>query len=208
MTDTHSSRCFLLLISVVVIVVGFAGCSSISRSSVDGLNDGFNVDDWQRYVGSGTGVWVSIDQQKVFLINDKQVVKRYRCSTAGAGAGNLRDSGKTPLGWHRVGEKIGNALPAGAILKDRQWTGQVWTAGQAVDKDLILSRILWLDGLEPGKNHGGEVDTRSRYIYIHGTNQIDELGRPASAGCIRMDPEEVIDLYEQVEEGCGVLITR
>ena len=72
---------------------------------------------------------------------------------------------------------------------------------------MILSPILWLEGLEEGKNRGGDVDTQNRYIYIHGTNQIDVLGQAASAGCIRLDPGNVIDLYERVDVGCCVLIT-
>lgn len=153
------------------------------------------------------GVVVSIDKQEVELVRDGAVVKRYRCSTAEAGVGSLRDSGRTPLGWHRVAVKIGDGLPVGAVLKDRQWTGEVWMAGMGTDEDLILSRILWLEGMEEGKNRGGDVDSRQRYIYIHGTNRVDELGRPASGGCIRMDPAEVIELYEAVEDGCLVLIT-
>ena len=93
-------------------------------------------------------------------------------------------------------------------MKDRIWTGRIWKRGQQTDNDLILSRILWLDGLEPGYNRGGKVDSRNRYIYIHGTNQVDALGQPASAGCIRLDPQAVIDLYERVDQGCRVLITR
>ena len=96
----------------------------------------------------------------------------------------------------------------GAVLKDREWTGEVWDSEQDTKEDLILSRILRLEGLEDGINRGGDVDSWSRYIYIHGTNQIDALGRSASAGCIRLDPQQVIDLFERVDEGCCVLITQ
>jgi L,D-transpeptidase YbiS len=185
---------------MVVVFVCCVGCSS--ESSVLGAYD------WQLYVGSGTGIWVSIEKQELMLIDNHQIVKRYRCSTAAAGVGNVVNSGKTPLGWHRVGAKVGGDLSAGAVLKDREWTGEIWTDPQYPDKDLILSRILRLEGLEEGKNCGGDVDTWSRYIYIHGTNQIGDLGRPASAGCVRLDPTEVIDLYERLDEGCCVLITE
>lgn len=164
--------------------------------------------DWQSYVGNEIGIWVSIKRQELLLIDQHQVVKRYRCSTAAAGAGNKADSGMTPLGWHKIGAKIGGELEMGAVLKDREWTGQVWTTGQQMNTDLILSRILWLEGLENGKNRGGDVDSWSRYIYIHGTNQIDDLGQPASAGCVRLSPVEVVDLYEHVSQGCCVLITE
>jgi UDP-N-acetylmuramate--alanine ligase len=111
------------------------------------------------------------------------------------------------VGWHQIGAKIGDGLEMGAVLKDREWTGDVWK-GQNSEKDLILSRVLWLEGLEEGVNRGGNVDTQSRYIYIHGTNAVDDLGKPTSAGCVRLDPGEVIDLYERVEVGTYVLITK
>lgn len=179
-----------------------AGCS-FQHHSIKVLD----AHGWKEYVGDGIGIRVSIERQELLLIDNERVVKRYSCSTAKAGAGNLIDSGKTPLGWHKIGAKVGDDLEMGAVLKDRKWTGQVWTAGKHTEKDLILSRILWLEGLEEGKNRGGDVDTQNRYIYIHGTNQIDVLGQAASAGCIRLDPGNVIDLYERVDVGCCVLIT-
>lgn len=200
---TEKINVFVLCSVAMAGFVCCSGCSSQKRSA-----DTLAAYDWQSYVGDGTGIWVSINHQELRLIENNQLVKRYQCSTAKAGAGNKQDSGKTPLGWHRVAAKIGDNLPAGAILKDRQWTGQVWAAEQGTQEDLILSRILWLDGLETGKNRGDNVDSKSRYIYIHGTNQVEKLGQPASAGCIRLDPQDVIELYERVNEGCCVLITN
>jgi hypothetical protein len=179
---------------------------SESRVAVD-CTSTFDADDWQSRVGDGIGIWVSIEKQELALIDNHTIVKQYRCSTAANGAGNKKDSGQTPLGWHRIGAKIGDTLPAGAVLKDREWTGNVWKKGQDTQDDLILSRILWLEGIEEGCNRGGRVDSRSRYIYIHGTNRLDHLGRPASAGCIRLDPAEVIDLYERINAGIPVFIT-
>lgn len=183
------------------------GCSSRHGAS-DNLADTLAAYHWQSYVGDKVGIWISIKHQELRLIDNGQRVTRYPCSTAKAGTGSKQDSGKTPLGWHRIGAKIGDNLPAGAVLKDRQWTGQVWAAGQGTQEDLILSRILRLEGLQDGKNRGGNVDSWNRYIYIHGTNQIDTLGRAASGGCIRLDPQDVIDLYGRVDEGCCVLITK
>jgi hypothetical protein len=180
---------------------------SESRVAVD-CTSIFDADDWQSRVGDGIGIWVSIEKQELALIDNHRIVKQYRCSTAANGAGNKKDSGRTPLGWHTIGAKIGDTLPAGAVLKDRQWTGEIWKEGEDLLDDLILSRILWLEGAEGGCNRGGNVDSWSRYIYIHGTNQIDDLGRPASAGCVRLDPQDVIDLYERVEVGTSVLITE
>lgn len=179
------------------------GCSLQNQLGRDVLDR----NDWQSYVGQGVGIWVSVSRQELMLIDNIKIVRRYRCSTAANGAGNRVDSGMTSLGWHRIGEKIGGELPMGVVLKDREWTGQVWKQGEDSENDLILSRILWLEGLEEGVNRGGNVDTRNRYIYIHGTNHTDALGRPMSAGCIRLDPQDVIDLYERVEVGTKVLIT-
>jgi L,D-transpeptidase YbiS len=192
---------------IMAILVCCSGCSSENKSMND-LTDTLSDYDWQSYVGDKTGIWVSIERQELMLISNKRVIKHYLCSTAAAGAGNKVDSGMTPLGWHRVGTKIGGELEMGAVLKDREWTGEVWQSGQDTKDDLILSRILWLEGLEEGKNLGGDVDTWNRYIYIHGNNQVDDLGRPASAGCIRLDPQDVIDLYERVGEGYCVLIRQ
>lgn len=187
-------RYLILTIHLIAASVLFFGCSTQRRVSAR--------------AGDAASVVVSVARQEMELVKDGNVVRRYRCSTAVAGIGSLRDSAKTPLGWHRVGEKIGDGLAAGAVLKERQWTGEVWTPERGTGEDLILSRILWLEGLEDGKNRGGDVDTRERYIYIHGTNRVDELGRPASGGCVRMEPAEVIELYEAVEEGTLVLITK
>ena len=198
----------LVLCGIVIVSLTFCQGCWPECLSTDDLSGKLSAYDWQSYVGNKTGIWVSIERQELMLVSNYRVLKRYRCSTAKAGAGSLQDSGKTPLGWHRIGVKVGDKLAAGAILKEQQWTGQVWAVGQASQEDLILSRILRLDGLEDGKNRGGDVDTWNRYIYIHGTNKIDQLGRAASAGCVRLDPRDVMDLYDRVGEGCCVLITE
>ncbi|MHC4962077.1 MAG: L,D-transpeptidase family protein [Planctomycetota bacterium] len=191
---------------IMAIFVCCPGCFSENKS-ITNLIDTLSDYNWKSYVDNNTGIWVSIERQELTLINNKRVIKRYRCSTASNGAGNVVDSGMTPLGWHKIGVKVGGELAMGAVLKDREWTREVWTEGQHLGQDLILSRILWLEGLEEGVNRGGDVDTWNRYIYIHGTNQVEALGRPASAGCIRLNSREVIDLYERVDVGTPVLIT-
>ena len=195
------------LVSVIAATILFCmGCSVEHRLNSKELNR-LDTYRWHEYVDNGQGIWISVKRQTLTLIDDHKIVRQYPCSTAAAGTGSQMNSGQTPLGWHRVDKKIGQGLPEGAVLKDRIWTGRIWKRKQPTDNDLILSRILWLDGLQPGYNQGGEVDSRNRYIYIHGTNRIDALGHPASAGCIRLDPQAVIDLYERVDEGCHVLIT-
>jgi hypothetical protein len=198
----------LTLCGLVMAVFVCCSAGSCQSRAADWMGETLDAYDWNSYVGNKTGIWVSIKRQELMLIENGRLVKSYACSTAAAGAGNAQDSGMTPLGWHRIGVKIGDDLPAGAVLVERQWTGRVWKPGQDTQEDLILSRILWLDGLEEGKNRGGTIDSRNRYIYIHGTNQADKLGTPASAGCVRLDPQAVIDLFKRVKEGCCVLITE
>ena len=163
--------------------------------------------DWDSQVGDKIGIWVYPDRQQLYLIHNYRVVRTYTCSTGLAGMGNKRNSRKTPIGWHRIGAKIGDGLPVGAILKSRKWTKKVWKKGRETTSDLVLTRILRLRGLEPGKNLRGDVDSWSRYIYIHGTNHVDSLGKPSSHGCVRLDPKAVIELYDLVEKNTPVLIT-
>ena len=112
------------------------------------------------------------------------------------------------MGWHVAHRKMGEGLARGAILKGRRWTGKIWREGGSSKADLVLSRLIWLRGQEPGKNLGGEVDTWKRYIYIHGTNHVQDLGKPASHGCVRVDPGVVIDLFDRIPQGARVLITE
>ena len=205
MIDIRNS--FVFSIVIIACFILSAGCSSESRIKGD-VSVTLRANDWENYVGDDIGIWVSISGQEFMLIEDYKIIKQYRCSTAANGAGNKADSGMTPLGWHRISAKVGGELEIGAVLKDREWTGEVWNSEQDTKEDLILSRILRLEGLEEGINRGEDVDTWSRYIYIHGTNQIADLGRPVSAGCVRLSPQDVTELYDMVDEGCPVLITN
>ena len=156
----------------------------------------------------GSGLWIRVATQELQVIRDGQVVRTYRCSTAAKGVGNQRDSEKTPLGWHEIGAKIGDGAPAGAIFEERRYKGHVWQPGERTNADLVLSRVLRLRGLQNGYNRGGNVDSWDRCIYIHGTNDLEELGRPSSHGCIRLSPTDVIELFNSVPVGCRVLITE
>lgn len=147
-------------------------------------------------------------QQTLFLASEYTLLKRYSISTARAGLGNLSGSYKTPLGYHRIAAKIGDNAPLGSIFKGRINTQKIATIKHQPDEqkpqDLITSRILWLDGEEiqynKGKDaHGNCVDSYSRYIYIHGTDEEGRLGQSISQGCIRMANNDVIDLYNRVE---------
>jgi len=163
---------------------------------------------WDTYVSQGIGLWVRVDTQQLCVVRDGRIVQVYPCSTAANGTGSQRESERTPLGWHEVGAKIGDGLPVGAVLEERRWKGRIWQDMDQLDADLVLSRILWLRGLQRGYNLGGDVDSWDRYIYIHGTNHVAEIGHPTSHGCIRLSPSDVIDLFNFVSVSCRVLITE
>lgn len=151
----------------------------------------------------GQFVIVSSSRQLMFFF-DYGKTHLYIISTAKNGLGEVNGSFKTPRGAHKVLNKIGEGLPPNAIFKAREWTGEIWSKENREkygDRDLILSRILWLDGLEERNSRSHE-----RYIYFHGTNGVDKLGTPASHGCIRMGEQEVIDFFNNVDEGLIVYI--
>lgn len=125
----------------------------------------------------------------------------YPVSTSKFGPGEKNGSLRTPRGSHIVRAKIGAGLPLGAVFVRRRPTGEVWTPelhGRYPGRDWILTRILWLSGCEPGKNRLGDVDTMRRYIYIHGTPDGAELGKPGSIGCVRMRNRDVAELFDLV----------
>ena len=139
-----------------------------------------------------------------------RLIRQYPVSTAANGAGEQSGSFCTPRGRHRIAEKIGAGAPMYAAFKARQPTGEIWTPGLDAgnpERDWILTRILWLEGLEPGKNKGDAVDSHNRYIYIHGTNEENKIGAPASHGCVRMKNADIAQLFDLVEVGTEVRIS-
>lgn len=152
---------------------------------------------------------VSIPDQRLALLEAGRVVAEYPVSTARNGPGEREGSGCTPRGRHYVRARIGAGMPLYTVFVGRRPTGEVYCpdlAARAPGRDWILTRILWLCGLEPGVNRLGEVDTFRRYIYIHGCPPEEPLGEPRSHGCIRMGNEAVAELFERVAAGTRVLI--
>lgn len=138
------------------------------------------------------------------------LIREYPISTAKNGLGEQSGSYCTPRGRHRIAVKIGAGQPLYAVFKARVPTGEIWSRELAAEKpgcDWILTRILWLEGLEEGKNKGGTVDSHDRYIYIHGTDEEHLIGTPASHGCIRMKNPDVMELFELVGAGTQILIS-
>ncbi|MBC8002270.1 MAG: L,D-transpeptidase [Opitutaceae bacterium] len=132
-------------------------------------------------------------------------VNRYRCSTSKFGIGSVANSNCTPLGLHRIAKKIGGGWPVASVFKGRQHVGYTWDGLPIAP---ITDRIFWLEGLEPGRNRGGQVDTFARYIYVHGTGDEPTLGRPASHGCIHLSSNDLLPLHDLLPAGTLVWIAE
>lgn len=145
---------------------------------------------------------ISVEDQKMLLIEDGEPAKTYPVSTSKFGLGNQHGSKRTPLGKMKIAKKIGRGAPAGAVFKSRKRTGEVLRP-DAPGRDPIVTRILWLTGKQRHNRN-----TFARYIYIHGTPEERNIGRPVSYGCVRMKSRDVIDLYRRVGVGSNVSIIR
>lgn len=148
--------------------------------------------------------------QTLTLFDNFGAVKaKYSVSTAANGTGCEKDSGCTPLGEHIIRAKIGAGVVPNTVFVGRRPTGEICTPelmAQFPNRDWILTRILWLSGKELGKNRLGNVDTMQRYIYIHGSPDLTEMGKPGSHGCVRMLNADVMALFDLVEAGTPVFI--
>lgn len=154
---------------------------------------------------------ICIATQRLFLFENQRVIERFTISTAKNGAGEIKGSEKTPRGRHFIRAKIGSNAPEGAVFVGRRFTGEIYNEKLAQEnpkRDWILSRILWLCGMDIGKNRLGVVDTFSRYIYIHGAPDDSPFGVATSHGCIRMKNADVIALFEKVDVGAPVFISE
>lgn len=143
---------------------------------------------------------ISLDDQTLRVIAGESILKTYRISTSSKGMGFVEGSNRTPTGNFEICEKIGDAAPLGTIFKSRQPAG-IWNPGNPHQGDLVLSRILWLDGKDAENRN-----TYDRFIYIHGTNHEDKIGQPASHGCIRLGNADMIELFDLVPNHAQVLI--
>lgn len=154
-------------------------------------------------------VRVSLDRQEMDWMEAGKAIRTWPVSTARNGPGERNGSGCTPRGWHCIRARIGAGMPPGTVFVGRRPTGEIHDAELAArfpDRDWIVSRILWLGGLEPGFNRYGEVDTAKRHIYIHGSPDHGVTGIPASHGCIRMKSRDVEELFDLAAVGMRVWI--
>jgi lipoprotein-anchoring transpeptidase ErfK/SrfK len=147
-------------------------------------------------------VVISVPQQRLALLDNGALLATYAVSTSKFALGDAPGSRGTPLGELEIAEKIGDSAPSGAVFKDRRRTGEVITP-DAPGRDPIVTRILWLRGREPQN-----ANAYSRFIYIHGTPEERNIGRPASYGCVRMRSRDVIQLYDIVGRGAKVTIVN
>lgn len=154
-------------------------------------------------------ITVNIAKQLLSLYEDEQLLVEYPVSTSAYGIGNREASLKTPLGHHRVCEKIGDDMPADEVFIGRIPQGRLADLRQQerqLPEDIITARILRLVGMEPGVNRGEGIDSFQRYIYIHGTSDEERISEPVSHGCIRMRNDDIIDLFNKIELDTDVWI--
>ena len=154
-------------------------------------------------------IYISSKKQQLDFYLGNKLLQSYSVSTGKNGMGEQMGSEQTPRGWHRIHSQIGQLTPVNSVFVGRVWTGEIYDEALALanpGRDWILTRIFQLEGLEPGRNQGGEVDSLQRYIYIHGTPDTTLLGVPGSRGCIRMRNKDIIALALQLEISTRVLI--
>ncbi|MBZ0330510.1 L,D-transpeptidase [Halomonas sp. ANAO-440] len=156
-----------------------------------------------------TGTWLEVDVANQCLVHwqGSRPQAEWAVSTALAGTGQQEGSGCTPLGWHYVRAAIGDGLPTGTVFRGRRPTGERFSPALAEahpHRDWILTRIIWLCGLERGFNRGGEVDSQRRYIYFHGTPPDQPMGVPRSHGCIRLSTSSLLHLFSLAPPGTPV----
>jgi L,D-transpeptidase YbiS len=154
---------------------------------------------------------INLTQQRLRFMEDGQVTMDVAVSTAKNGPGEQYGSECTPRGAHIIRAKIGAGSPPGTVFVGRRPTGEQYSSelgARFPGRDWILTRILWLSGVEPGRNRLGKVDSMRRYIYIHGTPEQVTLGVPGSRGCVRMRNRDIIELFERVAVGTRVEIVE
>ncbi|MBT4963393.1 MAG: L,D-transpeptidase [Francisellaceae bacterium] len=152
---------------------------------------------------------VNPSSQQMHLYKDSNLIVSYEISTAANGLGEEKNSYATPRGWHYIRAFVGEEMPLGAVFVGRRWTKEIFNNELFINnkgRDWILTRILWLSGLENGLNRLGNVDTMQRYIYIHGSPSQRMKLRPMTRGCIGMYQDDIINLFDRLVIGTRVFI--
>ena len=202
---------YFILLKSSLIIFFLSSCTSlleVNNMNKNNYLDTLNAID-PNFIAAENLLYVDIENQSLIYLKKGSIQKIYTISSSSYGTGSKENSYKTPLGKHEIYKKIGGNLPENAILKGRVWNGAIADViKEPIDTDFdhVTSRILWLDGLEIGKNKGKGIDSRKRFIYIHGTAEEGLIGKPASDGCIRMYNRDVIELFDLVNEKAQVWI--
>ena len=202
---------YFILLKSSLIIFFLSSCTSlleVNNMNKNNYIDTLNAID-SNFIAAENLLYVDIENQSLIYLKKGSIQKIYTISSSSYGTGSKENSYKTPLGKHEIYKKIGGNLPENAILKGRVWNGAIADViKEPIDTDFdhVTSRILWLDGLEIGKNKGKGIDSRKRFIYIHGTAEEGLIGKPASDGCIRMYNRDVIELFDLVNEKAQVWI--
>ncbi len=153
---------------------------------------------------------VHVASQTMQFFRGGELVRAFVVSTSLRPPSNVKGSLGTPLGLHEIAEKVGHGQPPGMVFKSRVPTGRHVSEFSEEEnrENFVTTRILWLRGLEPGVNQGGDVDSHDRYIYVHGTNHEERIGRPQSSGCIWMRNLDLVELFEEIRTGDMVWISE
>lgn len=186
-----------------LILISILSINTFAQNAIIREAQNYIIEDFQELI------FISIKKQELYHIKNNNIINKYIISSSKYGVGNQEGSNKTPLGLHKIKEKHGENTPINGKMIGRIFYGniaKIYRDKTQSKTDDITTRILWLQGLEKGKNLGSGIDSYKRYIYIHGTSEEGKLGEPASNGCIRMKNKDIIDLYKRLEVGTLVLI--
>ena len=154
-------------------------------------------------------IYIGVKRQELYLFRGGKLLKVYKVSTSKHGAGSVEGSEMTPVGLHKVHGKFGQNVPENGILKHKRFTGElakIENKPVPINKDIITTRIITVEGLESGVNKGGKLDSYDRHIYIHGTAEEGLIGQPASHGCVRLKNKDIMDLFDLLSKGMYVII--
>ena len=202
-----------VLLPTLVVILSFVPAKSVTQNTTQNSSVEFfmkeYLKDFYPDLSFNELIFVTIKHQQLYLLKEGKVSERYSVSTSKYGVGNTRSSQKTPVGLHSVKQKFGAGTPVNGIIKFGYYSGEkaeIIKKPVHIKEDYITTRILAIEGLEPGINSGAGIDSYKRSIYIHGTAEEGLIGRPASHGCIRMTNKQVLQLFNKVPKGCYVLI--
>lgn len=207
---------FKILFTYLILFLSFSATSQVMNESIEPvinrgteefLKDYLSI----KYPGKKFTdfIYVGVKRQELYLFRGGELLKVYKVSTSKHGAGSVEGSEMTPVGLHKVHGKFGQDVPENGILKHKRFTGELAEVEYKpirINKDIITTRVITIEGLERGVNKGGKLDSYDRHIYIHGTAEEGLIGQPASHGCVRLKNKDIMDLFDLLSKGMYVVI--